>query len=132
MTWTDILITIISTAVTALLSWGIAKLTKWVESKIGDSKKATMLNNAILAVSSAVKATWQTYVQAIKGTEAWTKEAQTAALNKAVKTAKEQLSAEVQEYIAENFGNLDKWLVSQVESTIYDLKIVGSSSKTTE
>lgn len=132
MTWTDILITIISTAVTALLSWGIAKLTKWVDSKIGDSKKASMLNNAIFAVSNAVKATWQTYVQAIKGTEAWTKEAQTAALNKAVKTAKEQLSAEVQEYISENFGSLDKWLVSQVESTIYDLKIVGSSSKTTE
>lgn len=132
MTWTDILITIISTAVTALLSWGIAKLTKWVDSKIGDSKKASMLNNAIFAVSNAVKATWQTYVQAIKGTEAWTKEAQTAALNKAVKTAKEQLSAEVQEYISENFGSLDKWLVSQVESTIYDLKIVGSASKTTE
>ncbi|MBQ3220080.1 MAG: hypothetical protein IJB32_05795 [Clostridia bacterium] len=132
MTWTDILITIISTAVTALLSWGIAKLTKWVDSKIGDSKKASMLNNAIFAVSNAVKATWQTYVQAIKGTEAWTKEAQTAALNKAVKTAKEQLSAEVQEYITENFGSLDKWLVSQVESTIYDLKIVGSASKTTE
>lgn len=131
MSWTDILITIISTVVTALLSWGIAKLTKWVESKIGDSKKATMLNNAIIAVSSAVKATWQTYVQAIKGTEAWTKEAQTTALNKAVKTAKEQLSAEIQEYITENFGSLDKWLVSQVESTIYDLKIVGSS-KTTE
>lgn len=131
MSWTDILITIISTVITALLSWGIAKLTKWVESKIGDSKKATMLNNAIIAVSSAVKATWQTYVQAIKGTEAWTKEVQTAALNKAVKTAKEQLSAEVQEYITENFGSLDKWLVSQVESTIYDLKIVGSS-KTTE
>lgn len=132
MTWTDILITIISTAVTALLSWGIAKLTKWLDSKIGDSKKASMLNNAIFAVSNAVKATWQTYVQAIKGTEAWTKEAQTAALNKAVKTAKEQLSAEVQEYITENFGSLDKWLVSQVESTIYDLKIVGSASKTTE
>jgi len=132
MTWTDILITIISTAVTALLSWGIAKLTKWVDSKIGDSKKASMLNNAIFAVSNAVKATWQTYVQAIKGTEAWTKEAQTAALNKAVKTAKEQLSAEVQEYITENFGSLDKWLVSQVESTIYDLKIVGSASKTIE
>lgn len=132
MTWTDILITIISTAVTALLSWGIAKLTKWVDSKIGDSKKASMLNNAIFAVSNTVKATWQTYVQAIKGTEAWTKEAQTAALNKAVKTAKEQLSAEVQEYITENFGSLDKWLVSQVESTIYDLKIVGSASKTTE
>ena len=132
MTWTDILITIISTAVTALLSWGIAKLTKWVDSKIGDSKKASMLNNAIFAVSNAVKATWQTYVQAIKGTEAWTKEAQTAALNKAVKTAKEQLSAEVQEYITENFGSLDKWLVSQVESTIYDLKIVGSASKITE
>lgn len=132
MTWTDILITIISTAVTALLSWGIAKLTKWVDSKIGDSKKASMLNNAIFAVSNAVKATWQTYVQAIKGTEAWTKEAQAAALNKAVKTAKEQLSAEVQEYITENFGSLDKWLVSQVESTIYDLKIVGSASKTTE
>ena len=132
MTWTDILITIISTAVTALLSWGIAKLTKWVDSKIGDSKKASMLNNAIFAVSNAVKATWQTYVQAIKGTEAWTKEAQAAALNKAVKTAKEQLSAEVQEYITENFGSLDKWLVSQVESTIYDLKIVGSASKITE
>ena len=52
----------------------------------------------------------------------WTAEAQEKALKMALETAKASMTEEVKAYIEEHFGDLDEWLKSQTESTLYDLK----------
>ena len=80
MSWQQILINIAITLAAALLtalgSWVLVKVKNLVATKIKNTKTQALLLGAVDVVASVVKATYQTYVQAIKGTEAWTQEAQ--------------------------------------------------------
>ena len=122
MDWQRIIFTIVSAVVTALASFVVAKVSTLINTKVKDSKARGYLNAALTLVSAVVKATYQTYVESIKGTNAWTAEAQKIALNNALETAKHQLSDELKDYIQNNFGDVDQWLINQIESTLYDLK----------
>lgn len=122
MNWQEIVITVISAIVTALASWVVSKITTYINTKVNDTKLKRYLNSAVTVVASAVKQTYQTYVENIKGTDFWTEDAQKNALSAALETAKEQLSGDVQKYIQSNFGDLDKWIITQIEAAIYDLK----------
>lgn len=122
MDWQNIIFTIVSAAITALASWVVAKVSALINTKVKESKTRGYINSALTIVSAVVKATYQTYVESIKGTNAWTAEAQKTALNNALETAKHQLSDELNEYIQSNFGDVDQWLINQIESTLYDLK----------
>ena len=110
------------TAATALISWGLTLLTALVKGKIGDETAARYLTGAIGIVDGAVKATYQTYVQALKESGDFDKEAQLAALEKAKYAALAQLSEDAKEYIRALYGDLDKWLETQIESRLYELK----------
>lgn len=81
MDWQSIVVPIAVTAATALISWGLTLLTALVKGKIGDETAAKYLNGAIGIVDGAVKATYQTYVQALKESGDFDKEAQLAALD---------------------------------------------------
>lgn len=120
--WEKIIITLISAAVMALVSFVVAKASAWVNTKIKNSKLQSFLNAALNVVESTVKATYQTVVEGIKGTDEWTKEVQTKILQDAVETAKSQLSQEIKDGIEQTNGNLDDWLTTQIEAKIYTLK----------
>lgn len=122
MDWQSIVVPIAVTAATALISWGLTLLTALVKGKIGDETAARYLNGAIGIVDGAVKATYQTYVQALKESGDFDKEAQLAALEKAKYAALAQLSEDAKEYIRALYGDLDKWLETQIESRLYELK----------
>lgn len=122
MDWQSIVVPIAVTAATALISWGLTLLTALVKGKIGDETAAKHLNGAIGIVDGAVKATYQTYVQALKESGDFDKEAQLAALEKAKYAALAQLSEDAKEYIRALYGDLDKWLETQIESRLYELK----------
>lgn len=122
MDWQSIVVPIAVTAATALISWGLTLLTALVNGKIGDETAAKYLNGAIGIVDGAVKATYQTYVQALKESVDFDKEAQLAALEKAKYAALAQLSEDAKEYIRALYGDLDKWLETQIESRLYELK----------
>ena len=122
MDWQSIVVPIAVTAATALISWGLTLLTALVKGKIGDETAAKYLNGAIGIVDGAVKATYQTYVQALKESGDFEKEAQLAALEKAKYAALAQLSEDAKEYIRALYGDLDKWLETQIESRLYELK----------
>lgn len=122
MDWQSIVVPIAVTAATALISWGLTLLTALVKGKIGDETAAKYLNGAIGIVDGAVKATYQTYVQALKESGDFDKEAQLAALEKAKYAALAQLSENAKEYIRALYGDLDKWLETQIESRLYELK----------
>lgn len=122
MNFQTILLSTLGTILTALATWGVERLIAWLNTKIKDQKALTYLNNAISVVTSVVKATYQTYVEALKNENMFTKEAQEQALNKAVEQAKATMSAEVKNFITENYSDLTEWIKLQIESAIYNLK----------
>lgn len=127
MNWQTILIEVAAAILAALGSWVLVKVKTLVSTKIKDQKSQTLLTGAIDVVASVVKATYQTYVQAIKGTDAWTAEAQKNALQQAADAAQKQLSTEAKEYIQANFGDVGAWVQNQIEATLYDLKNGGAN-----
>ena len=122
MDWVSVVTPIAMAIVTALVSWGLTLLTRLINNKVNNETAQKYLNNAIDVVNNAVKTTYQTYVQALKETGTFDKDAQLAALEKAKYAALSQLSVDTKNYITEAFGDIDKWLETKIESSIYDLK----------
>lgn len=122
----DILLNIISIVVTAvivpLISLLGTKLIQWIGTKIKDEKAAAFLSKASEIVLSTVKSVFQTYVDSLKKSGDFDAEAQKTALNKATVIIKSQLGTELIDYIKKNYGDLDAWINTQVESTIDTLK----------
>lgn len=122
MSWNDVIISVCSIILTALASWASTMLIAWLNEKLKGTKSERYVMEAYRIVEECVKVTYQTYVEAIKGTELWTKEAQEHALQMALESAKSQLNSSTTKYIAENFGGVDEYLVGLIEAIIYDLK----------
>ena len=122
MDWTDILFSVLGIILTGLASWGTSVLIKWLNSKIKNKELAAFATTIVTVINNAVKATYQTYVESIKGTDLWTKEAQEHALQMALETAKSELTTEAIAYIEEQHGDIEKYLVTLIESSLYDLK----------
>lgn len=116
------LLPVIGTILSTLLAWASAELIKFISLKIKNKEFATFLITITTIVTRAVKATYQTYVEALKGTDAWTKEVQEKALHNALKTAKKELSTKALSYIEKQHGDIDEYLINLIESILYDLK----------
>ena len=122
MNFQEILFSALGIIITGLASWGTAVLVKWLNSKIKNKELAAFATTVITVVNNAVKATYQAYVQSLKGTDAWTKDAQKQALEQALKTAKSELTTEAIAYIEQQHGDVDKYIKTLIESVLYDLK----------
>lgn len=129
MDWQSLIIKIVSALLAALGAWVLAKVKVLITTKIKNENARKLLSDATTVVANAVKATYQTYVESIKGTNAWTKDAQSEALSLAATSARMQLSADVEKYINDNFGDVENWIKEQIESTLYDLKNKSSEAQ---
>lgn len=122
----DLLLNILSVVVTAivlpLISFLGVKLTEWLNTKIKDEKGQVLMKQATDIVVNAVRSVFQTYVEGLKKSGGFDKDAQIYALTLAKDTALKQLSDETKEYITKNFGDLGEWLTTQIEATINLLK----------
>lgn len=118
----QILLSALGVIITGLASWGTTVLVKWLNTKIKNKELAAFAETILTVVNSAVKATYQSYVEGLKGTDAWTKEAQEKALQIALETAKEELTTEALNYIQKQHGDVDKYIKTLIESVLYDLK----------
>lgn len=118
----NILYSALGIIVTGLISFAVAKFTQWINNKIADKKAANYLSTVATLVLSGVKEVYQTYVEALKAQGQFTKEAQAEALNRCMIKVKSQLVPEIQDYIINNFGDMDEYLKGLIESTIYSLK----------
>ncbi|MEG2688757.1 MAG: phage holin, LLH family [Clostridia bacterium] len=124
-----ILVSTLGTVLTALIAWGMQELILWLRTKVKNEKLARILEMSVNTVANVVKGTYQTYVEAIKGTEKWTEEAQKEALRKSIETAKSLMTEESKKFIAETYGDLDAWLTNIIEAKIYDLKQISVSTE---
>lgn len=122
MEFQEILFSALGIVITGLASWITTVAINWFNSKIKNKELATLAATILTVVTSAVKATYQSYVESIKGTDAWTKEAQEKALQMALETAKKELTVGAINYIQEQYGDVNDYLKTLIESILYDLK----------
>ena len=120
--WTEILFSALGIIITGLATWGTSVLVNWLNSKIKNKELAAFATTILNVVNAAVKATYQSYVEGLKGTDAWTKEAQEKAFQMALETAKEELTVEAIAYIQQQHGDVEKYIKTLIESVLYDLK----------
>ena len=122
----DILLNILAAVTTCiilpLISFLGIKLSQWLSTKIKDEKAAKLLTQATEIVVTAVKSVFQTYVESLKNSGSFDKDAQLEALNKAKTIVTSELTVELKEFIITNYGDLENWITNQIEASIYKLK----------
>ena len=122
----DILVNILSVVVTAvvlpLITFAGKKLIDYLNTKINDENAKKYLTKATEIVTSAVRSVLQTYVDTLKANGQFDAEAQKTALVKAKEMALNQMNMDVQNFIEDNYGDLDNWLTVQIEATINLIK----------
>ncbi len=124
----DIIISVISIVVTSvvlpLTTFGGTRLIQFLNQKIKDERTRGILTNLTQIIERAVRSVFQTYVEALKKENKFTKDAQLKALDLAKVEVLKQISNETAEFIKDNYGDIDYFITSQIESTINLLKNV--------
>lgn len=118
----NIIYSVISIIATGIASFLVAKLTQWISAKVKDKKLAEAMTQILSIVEGCVKEVFQTFVDSLKKEGKFDAEAQKEAFNKCLEKVKAQLSLNVLQFIQDNFGDVDSYLTSLIESTIYNLK----------
>lgn len=97
---------------------GIRAAVQYLASKAESETAKKYLADVADAISTAVTYTSQTYVDALKKSNAFTKENQDEALAKAVKKAEELLTWEARRFLEDAYGDLNGYLVSRIEAEV--------------
>lgn len=122
----DIIINIISVVVTSIVLPTITflgiKLTSWLNAKIKNEKERALLTAITEVVTRNVASTFQTFVESLKKENKFDDKAQSNALRYAKEQILKELSDEAIGYISDSFKDVNSWLTTQIESTIYTLK----------
>lgn len=121
-TLTNILSIIVSLVLIPLISLGSKELIGFIKTKTASEKTRSKLTCITEIVTTAVKAVFQTYVEALKKEGKFTKDAQVTALKMAKQIATEQLNEDLKSFITINYGEFDHWLTCQIEASINTLK----------
>lgn len=119
--WT-ILWSALGIIITGLISWATTVVVNWLNTKIKDKKMAQHATALFEIVMNSVKTISQTYVETMKKEGKFTQENQEKAFQMALDLIKGQLTPELIKYITENFGDVEVYLRTQIESTIFNLK----------
>ena len=107
---------------TGLATWGSTFLIKFLNTKIKNKELASFTETIITIVTNATKATYQTFVESLKGTTEWNEETQEKARQMTLATVKEELTTDALAYIEKQYGDVDKYILNLVHSILYDLK----------
>lgn len=118
----EVLILIGSAIIIGLLTWISERLIRLINTKIENQRFAHYLTAATTAVTDAVKAVQQEYVDGLKKAGKFDEEAAKEALMKAKVKVLESLSAQTRKYIAENIGDINKWIETTIHSVLHDMK----------
>lgn len=111
---TDVIISVVGLLLSGLGTW----LTVLISKKIKNETVKEILNGALNIVKDGVDHTYQTYVEALKGTSFWDEKAMREAQNRAVDYIKSNLSASAIEYIKETGKTVEEWIREQIEIAI--------------
>lgn len=106
----------------ALVGWVIQRAIVYLNNKLKESKFKQKLNKAITIVKNVVENLYQTIVQKDKEAGVFTLKKQKFVLQQAVEQSKNYMHKSVKKFICKEFKDINQWLQTQVEATIYSLK----------
>ena len=125
MDYQELISTITKTVLIPLLIALTGFLVKWINAKANEAKDKIKDDKYYLyidilqeLVTKAVIMVNQTYVDALKQDNAFTKEAQIEAFNKVYETVITSLSEDVYTYLEQIIGNIDDYLTVLIESAV--------------
>lgn len=119
---TSIIGIVVTTVVLPLVTLGGTKLIQYLNSKIKDEHARRILSSITSSVERAVRVVFQTYVDSLKKSGIFDKDAQKTALILAKQEITKELNIEAKEFIVNNFGDLNAYISNQIEATINFLK----------
>lgn len=125
MDWLNLLQQIFDIILVPALTAASLFLVQFIRAKTNDLKSQTdsvtlqkyieMLNTTI---TDCVLATNQTYVEALKGQNAFTKEAQIEAFQKTYNAVMDILTEDAKEYLNEALGDLSGYITNKIEAEV--------------
>lgn len=118
----NILAAVVTCIILPLISFLGVKLTEWLNTKIKNEKGQALIKKATDIVLNAVRCVFQSYVEALKKSGGFDQKAQIYAFNLAKDIALKQLGDDTKNYIAQNYGDLEEWLKTEIEASINLLK----------
>lgn len=131
MEWLPLLYQILEVCVIPLLGILTAYVVKYINAKSAEiqnkvnndtaDKYIAMLDDTI---SACVIATTQTYVEALKKDNAFTKEAQIEAFNLTFNAVMTVLTDDAKKYLSEIYGDLTTYITNKIEAEVNISKIV--------
>ena len=107
---------------TGLASWLVVVVTNFFNQKIKDKKLARWASELFQIIMNAVQAVFQEFVDTLKKQGKFDEAAQKEAKERAYKIIVAQLTPELRDYITSNFGDMQEYLMNQIEAMIYNLK----------
>lgn len=131
MEWLPLLYQILEVCVIPLLGILTAYIIKYINAK--SSEIQNQVNNdtadkyiAMLAdtITACVMATNQTYVEALKKENAFTKEAQQEAFNLTYNAVMAVLTEDAKRYLTEVYGDLTTYITTKIEAEVNVSKII--------
>lgn len=109
--------------VSAFLVSFINKLRNQAVEQVEDAKRQSYITEIANAVSVAVAATSQTYVDALKTSGSFTVEAQKEAAQKALTACVAAISPAAQSFITSAYGDLAEYLTNRIEAEVRKQKL---------
>ena len=127
----NLLMTVITAASTALTAYAIAFIKKKGEQAAAQTdsiKKQDAIEEITDAVSTAVSATSQTYVDALKAAGSFDAEAQKQALLMSLTACIKALSPAAKTFIETAYGDLTEYLTGRIEAEVRAQKVLPAST----
>lgn len=114
----QVLLPIVALALATTITYYVGKLIKAGQDKSENEKVDKYLGMLNTSITNAVLATTQTYVEALKGQNAFDKEAQQKAFDMTYNAVMSVLTDEAKKYLAEAVGDLQLYVTNQIEATV--------------
>lgn len=114
----DIFLVPVLTALTFFLVRFIQSKTTELKSKTDDETLKKYLDMLDKTIVECVLATNQTYVESLKGQNAFTKEAQMEAFKKTYNAVMAILTEDAKEYLNETLGDLSGYITTKIEAEV--------------
>lgn len=118
----NVIAVVVTSVVIPLVTLLGAKLTQWINGKIKDDETKKVVEEINQIVSTNVSFVFQTYVENLKKKDKFDDKAQSYALRYAQEKILNDLGDIAKEHILEHYGDINGWITTQIESTIYLLK----------
>jgi hypothetical protein len=118
----NVIAVVVTSVVIPLVTLLGAKLTQWINGRIKDDETKKVVKEINQIVSTNVSFVFQTYVDNLKKKDKFDDKAQSYALRYAHEKILNDLGDIAKEHILEHYGDINGWITTQIESTIYLLK----------